>query len=90
MLFCGVLRQVLGVTIDKASSTVYVQAKIPFELLLRDWCFPAGSSEKASAESGWVFLLPMAAIVTEGISFAEEEEIAEQNICVRFQAMDAD
>ena len=79
--------QVLGVAIDQESSTIYVQTKIPFEILLRQWCYPEGTAEHGSADNGWVFLLPVAAIVTEGISF-DDEETNEQNICVRLQAMD--
>jgi len=67
-----------------------VQSKIPFELLLRSWCFPEDSAEHKGADSGWVFLLPVAAIVTEAITFADDDAdaAAEQNICVRIQAMD--
>lgn len=91
-LFCWDLRfaQVLGVAIDQESSTIYVQSKIPFEILLRQWCYPESSSEHQTADNGWVFLLPVAAIVTEGISFSDEDLAGspEQNICVRLQAMD--
>ena len=80
----------LGVAIDQESSTIYVQSKIPFEILLRQWCYPETSSEHRGADNGWVFLLPIAAVVTEGISFSEEDvrSGAPQNICVRLQAMD--
>ncbi len=67
-----------------------MQSKIPFEVLLRQWCYPEGSAEHSTSDNGWVFLLPIAAVVTEGISFSDEDLAGggQQNICVRLQAMD--
>jgi hypothetical protein len=78
--------KVLDVNIAEDNSNVFVQSKIPFEILLRDWCYPQNSPQKQNADNGWVFLLGVVAVVTEGISL--DSEGTEQNICVRLKALE--
>ena len=79
--------KLLGVNIDAEAGNIYVQSKIPFELMIRDWCYPSGAPEHKNAENGWVFFLPVAAVVTEGIPYLMDEGDRLQNICVRLQTM---
>ena len=79
--------KLLGVNIDAEAGNIYVQSKIPFELMIRDWCYPSGAPEHQNAENGWVFFLPVAAVVTEGIPYLMDDGDRLQNICVRLQTM---